>query len=605
MPTRALIHSFVDAAPHLGWANRPDGTTEFVNQRLVDYVGRTAEEIAGNAYALIVHSDDRPAVLQVRSENIARRQPYCVEYRLRRYDGVHRWHSAHIAPLLGGDGEVIAWYGSAIDIDDRHRAADATREAEQRFRTLAEQASDAIFVHDEKGRFLDVNEQACRSLGYCREELLQKTVYDVDLDFGVEQAESTWPQVFSGELRTVIGRQRRRDGSVFPVEVRLSVLERSGQQLYLALARDITQRLDAEQHLRESEQRFRSLVEATSQVVWTCPPCGNQAKPQAAWQQFTGQTEEDVLGWGWLNALHAGDREAARECWERAVATSTTFDVECRVRRHDGEWRWMQVRAAPVFDPEGNIREWVGANSDITRRKQAEEALWRSNQDLQRFSYVVSHDLQDPLRQVAVFSQMLARTFGSADPQAKELSDYLVQGVQRMRTIIKDLLLMAHPEREIPAECFEAEEAVQDAIAAVQDYLNQTGGKVVIDQPLPKLVAPRPVVRQAFQNLLSNAIKYRKSECPLEIHIGGVRRGQEWTFSVSDNGQGIPFEYRDRMFQWFSRAPGTKAPGNGIGLASVERMLARVGGRIWVESEVGAGSTFHFTVPASDDTVDC
>jgi two-component system, chemotaxis family, sensor kinase Cph1 len=120
-----------------------------------------------------------------------------------------------------------------------------------------------------------------------------------------------------------------------------------------------------------------------------------------------------------------------------------------------------------------------------------------------------------------------------------------------------------------------------------------------------RVVAPRPVIRQAFQNLLSNAIKYRQDKRPPEIHIRGYRQEGEWTFSVSDNGQGIPDEYRDRLFQWFSRVPGTKASGNGIGLASIERMLERVGGRIWMESEPGSGSTFHFTVPANQERVEC
>ena len=174
-----------------------------------------------------------------------------------------------------------------------------------------------------------------------------------------------------------------------------------------------------------------------------------------------------------------------------------------------------------------------------------------------------------------------------------------------MDALIRDVLHMAHVDGEAQMECFAVEDVLREAIGNLQEQLDEAAAQIVIDPSLPKFLGPRLVVRQVFQNLISNAVKYRHRDRVPEIHIASERRDHAWVFSVADNGQGIAPEYHDRIFEWFSRVPNTAATGSGVGLASSDRMLQRVGGRIWVESRTGQGSTFYFSVPSSNQAADC
>ncbi len=703
MPTRALIHSLVETAPHLAWSNRPDGSTEFINRRMVEYSGLSERELTENPWAL-VHPEDIPPVVAIRDRHIAQNEPYAIEYRLRRADGVYRWHAVHVAPLRQGE-ELVAWYGSAIDIDDRHRqlelldaifgnspygiavlrgrelerklsnraydallgpdpcmfarnellhtletgtpwiidnvrvklpgglervwqgrairlgaapgdeasvlfiARDATEEAERQAAIQEREAMlDAFFAAspniltllDEQTRFLNLDPTTAQYLGLTREQVIGKTLEELHpvyravapvIQHVIRTGQPISNVQVSAEVLARGGEMGIFQTSFFPVPLP------GGKRGVGSAAIEITEMKRAERALRTSEERFRSLVQATSQIVWAFSPSGEEVEPQPAWQEFTGQSEAEALGWGWLNAVHPQDREAVQTEWQRCLEARSVFEAEYRVRRHDGEWRWMQARAVPVFDESGSVREWVGASSDITQRKMAEEALRKSNEDLERFAFVAGHDLQEPLRQVIAYSELLALELsGRLTAETTEYLNVIVQGTKKMHALIRNLLRQAGPARRLESESVNSGEALADAMQALAQPIREAGGTITAEG-LPIVVAPRPVLTQVFQNLLSNALKYRDEQRPPSIRVSGERVGKEWIFSVSDNGRGIPLEYRDLIFAWFTRAPGNEIPGTGVGLASVERMLQRIGGRIWVESEPGAGSTFYFAIP--------
>ncbi len=608
MPTRALIRSFVEAAPNLAWANSPDGTTLFVNSRFTEYSGYSAQELLENIWLLLVHPEDRAAALELRQESIGLQKAYCIELRFRRANGSYCWHSTHVAPVRDAAGEVVAWFGTAIDIHDRKQAEDAVRKSEQRFRSLIEASSQIVWSCAPSGEQLQSQPAWQAFTGQTDEELLGQgwldSVHPDDRSAGRESWERC---VITHEIFDVEYRVRRHDGVWRWMHVRAApVFDAAGKLCeWIGANADITERKQSEQALRESEAQFQMLANSIPQLAWMADSTGSIFWYNQRWYDFTGTTLEEMKGWGWGKVHHPEHVKRVIESIAGAFAGGERWEDTFPLRSRDGGWRWFLSRAVPMRDTEGRIVRWFGTNTDITHQREVEQSLRHSNEDLQQFSYVVSHDLQEPLRQVTVCSQMLAQMYPSAEGEAQQLCNYVSAGTKRMNTIIRDLLLMASPERDVPVECFESAEVVQDAVAAVQHHLDETGGHIVVDSALPKVVAARPVVRQAFQNLLSNAIKYRKEDLPPKIHIQGRRSGSEWTFSVSDNGQGVPADYKDRLFHWFSRAPGNKASGNGIGLASIERMLERVGGRIWVESEFGCGSTFHFAVPATIEPEDC
>ncbi len=376
-----------------------------------------------------------------------------------------------------------------------------------------------------------------------------------------------------------------------------------------AIVQDITGLRQAERALRESEERLRLAQESAKIAVWDWDVRTGHYTSTPEFFRLYGLEEDRTITYDqWRARVHPDDLAMVETESQAALDRGEPFDREHRIVRPSGEVRWIQGIGRGVYDESGTPVRVLGVNIDITARKEAElelaryaESLRRSNEELQRFAYVASHDLQEPLRSVVSFSQLLERRYkGKLGEDADDYISFIVEGGKRMQNLIQDILQFSRLEtRAGPLEPTDAAEAVADALRHLREQLREANGAVEVGD-LPTVLADRPQLEQVFANLIGNAIKYRRPDVPLEVRVSARRENGWWEFAVADNGIGIDPEYFDRIFVIFQRLHTKDAyPGTGIGLALVRKIVGRHGGAVRVESVPGAGSTFFFTLPVA------
>jgi len=357
--------------------------------------------------------------------------------------------------------------------------------------------------------------------------------------------------------------------------------------------------------LQKSEERFRLLAEAIPQIVWTAGPDGTLDYYNKRGGEFSGIPLEEGPDWVWSRIVHPDDWKKAMAAWHRSVADGTPYQIEHRFKRADGEYRWLLTRALPLIGKDGRVVKWFGTSTDITetKRKQEElaqlaERLASSNRELERFAYVASHDLQEPLRSVTGFLGLLQRRYhGKLGPEADEFIEFAVAGAGRMHALIFDLLRYSRVESQgKPTVPVDSGKTLARALANLQSAIEKAGAKVEAGT-LPVVAGDDSQLVQLFQNLVGNSVKFRRDEPPL-VRVSAKRQKKDWRFAVADNGIGIKPEFRERIFQVFQRLHTQQEyPGTGIGLAICKKIVERHGGRIWVESQPGQGTTVYFTLP--------
>jgi PAS domain S-box-containing protein len=305
-----------------------------------------------------------------------------------------------------------------------------------------------------------------------------------------------------------------------------------------------------------------------------------------------------------LSLVHPEDRPKVQQAVSEELQKHAGYRMTYRVVWPDGQVRWLSAHGHAIAD-DGGVSGLAGVTWDITEHKQAEdtlvhqaEELARSNADLQQFAYITSHDLQEPIRTIVSYGQLLARRYkAKLDPDADKFLSYIVESGQRMADLVRDLLSFSRASnvQDIPLAAVPLEQALKWAVMNLQESIAATDAKVSHD-PLPTVVGNAVQLVQLFQNLLSNAIKYRGDRRP-EIHVTAAEADETcWRVSVRDNGIGINPIYRDRIFELFKRLHGREIPGTGVGLAICKKIVENHSGRIWVEPAEGGGSTFVFTI---------
>lgn len=333
-------------------------------------------------------------------------------------------------------------------------------------------------------------------------------------------------------------------------------------------------------------------------LFWAAGPDGGCAAVSAEWLRFVGRRAAGVLGGGWMESIHPEDRPSFRKAFRRAFACRAPFEVEHRLRRHDGVYRWVVNSGRPYRVSSGSFAGYVGFCLDVTERREGEAETRRACRELEAFSYSVSHDLRAPLRALAGFSEAVLADFGDRlDSSGRDALGRVVETARQMDRLIGDLLAFSRAIRgrvEIVAVDPEG------VVAEVLERLGHETARVRVE-PLPAVLAHPVLLGQIFQNLLSNAFKFVAPGVVPEVRVRAERRGRRVRFWVEDNGIGIAPRDQERIFGDFERAPSSlEYPGTGIGLAIVRRSVDRLGGRVGMVSEEGRGSRFWFELPAAD-----
>jgi len=351
--------------------------------------------------------------------------------------------------------------------------------------------------------------------------------------------------------------------------------------------------------LKKERERFRFMAESMPQKIFTARPDGYTDYLNRQFMEFTGLPAEQMIGGGWTQFVYPDEVEENVALWRHSVETGEPFRFEHRFRRADGNYRWHLTRAHAMRDADGNIIMWIGSSTEIHEQKEKEEALRRANDDLQQFAYSASHDLREPIRNVTVYSEMIATRYRDViDAEGQMFLGFLVEGGRRLAMLVNGLLAYTSAgTAELPQAQADSNAVLKHSLRSLAEAIRESGGEVTYD-PLPEVYMGEAHLQQVLQNLISNALKYRDQNPP-RIHISAFRQSSDWCFSVKDNGIGIDPQYKEKIFGLFKRLQHDRNyDGTGIGLAICKRVLERYGGRIWVESEVGKGSTFFFTIPS-------
>jgi PAS domain S-box-containing protein len=361
------------------------------------------------------------------------------------------------------------------------------------------------------------------------------------------------------------------------------------------------ERVHVTDELRESEHRYRFLANTIPQMVWTATPDGKLDYINRQGPEFLGIPEERIMGTGWPESVHPEDRAYTLQRWEASRTTNESYETAFRLRRSDNTWRWHLARAVPLIGESGMVEQWFGTCTDISDQRAIEEELRRKNRELEEFAYVASHDLQEPLRMVNIYTQQILRAMPGDNPRLAQYGGFVQQHVRRMEALISGLLTFSRTiqDEDGPPESADLTVAVANTVAVLKSRIEECGA-IIHSEPLPMVRGDVSQLEHVFQNLLSNALKYRKKDVRPIIRITAAAREGGWVISVRDNGIGFEQQYSERIFGLFKRLHKDEYEGTGLGLAICKRIVERYGGRIRAESNLGEGAVFYIFLPDAE-----
>ncbi|OEC85175.1 MULTISPECIES: PAS domain S-box protein [Methanobacterium] len=643
-----------------------DGNLMDVNGAAQEVTGLSEENLVGKNFTEleILLGEEMHLHIEKVSQILKGRTVKPYESKFIDKNGETHYVETYLKPLKK-NGKLFAFDVIAHDITKRKKAEDALKESEAKFRGIFNQADDMISLMNigedcKSARYIEVNEVGIKRLGYSREELLN--MGPCKIDEGSKTSNRIEKLMRDGRARfeTV---HVSKDGNRIPVDVNIQFIDYDGKRAALEIVRDITESKKAEKEIKRSNRILNGITQIFREALTaeTEEKLGKTCLNVC--EEVTGSkfgficevNEEGTLdttaisdpGWSeckmpqsdavkFIKGMKIHGLYGGAVKLEKPVLTNDPASYPDSIGTPEGhplitaylgfplkygdkvigviglankkggytleDQESVEILSVAIVEA---LMSFRSRNAVIEYRDQLEETvkeLERSNYELQSFAYITSHDLQEPLRTIASFAQLIERRYkGKLDPDADEFIDFMVDGASRMKKMIQGLLdysrvgTRGHEFRE-----FKAETALSYALNNLGTAISEVNAEITSD-PLPVVLADEDQIIRVFQNLIGNAIKFRREGVTPKIHVSVKRKHNEYVFSVSDNGIGLEEQYSDKIFEVFKRLHAIgEYQGAGIGLAIVKRIIDRHGGRIWVKSELGKGSTFYFTISISE-----
>jgi PAS domain S-box-containing protein len=588
------FRAIVETTPECVKIIAPDGTLLFMNSPGLAMVGASAGDalIGRNVYDIIA-LEDRNRFREF-NERICKGEKGSLQFDIVGLKGARRHMETHAAPLRHLDGTTVH-LAVSHDITERKRGESAAF----LLGAIVDSSDDAIISKNLDGVITSWNKSAQRLFGYTAEEAIGQTVAALLIpDDRQEEEPDILAKLRKGERVDHFETVRRcKDGSLIDISLTISPVKDNQGRIIGAskVARDITERKKSEKRLIEQAR----LLDLSSDAILVRDGQDRILDWNRAAEKMYGFTREEALG------------KISHELLRTEFSEPLPGIREILLR--DGHWSGELIHASRTGSRINTLSRWVAerdnkgavirileSNNDITERVRVQEEVRRANQDLEQFAFSATHDLQEPLRSVKIYSELLAKRHGdTVDEEARKFITFVHSGATRMEMLVRDLLAYTQVAKsDAPSETADANEALNGALANLGGAISECGAQISAD-PLPSLPVHGMHLQLVFQNLIGNAIKYRSPDRPPLVHVGVELQDGHWLFAVTDNGIGIDPEYKENIFGLFKRLhTSDEYSGTGIGLAICQRIVDRYHGRIWVESEPGRGSTFRFKLPA-------
>ncbi|VAX13946.1 diguanylate cyclase/phosphodiesterase (GGDEF & EAL domains) with PAS/PAC sensor(s) [hydrothermal vent metagenome] len=489
---------------------------------------------------------------------------------------------------------------------------------EKRWSRIFENLFDELYLfRADNLKFILVSKGAQNNLDYTIEELTRMTPVDIKPELTEQQFEKLIAPLRKGEQELLVFEtvHQRRNGSLYNVEIRLQLAAEESPPIFIAIILDITVRRQAEIAFRESQQRYQALAKAAPVGIFRTDLEGHCVYVNECWQELAGMKMAQALGEGWVAALHKDDQQRVLNEWYQAAQAQRSFRTECRYQQPDGKILWLLVQAEAEKDASDRVIGYVGTATDISARKQIEinvanqrdmledlvvertVELSRSNQELESFSYSVSHDLRTPLRAIDGFSLALLEDYGDQlDSTGQNYLHRVRAASQRMGDLIDALLTLSRVSRyNLERKSVDFSQLARDVVTELQEDSHDRQVEIRIADNL-QVEGDIHLLRILLENLFSNAWKYTATIEHAQIEFSRRQENGETIYFIRDNGVGFDMRYVDKLFCAFQRLHGTEFEGTGIGLATVQRVVQHHGGRAWAEGQIGNGATFYFTL---------